>query len=296
MLVSPLRYPGGKQSLAIHVETIIRQNLLNGCVFYEPYAGGSAITLSLLSNELISSAVLVEKDPLIYAFWKCVFEQPDGLCSLIKRTDVSVDTWRSMQRYMQPHAIQNYDLLSLGFAGLFLNRTNFSGIISANPIGGIDQQSRYKIDCRFNKDRIIDTILKISRYRKLVEVVYGDAIQVLSRRKRRLAKENVLVYIDPPYYVQGERLYRYSYDGLGHRRLAEFIDNQNYPWIVSIDSHPDILDFYKNQVIVPIQFNYVVRKCKKVDELLISNIPLDEISRCVIKSQDIDLGVQREIL
>lgn len=277
MLISPLRYPGGKQNLADHFEAVLRDNLLNGCVLYEPYAGGGSITLSRLSRELISKAVLIEKDPLLFAFWKCVFEHSESLCDKIQKAQVTVSTWKNLQCYKDADAFKKYDLLDLGFAGLFFNRTNFSGIMNANPIGGMKQQSKYTIDCRFNKARIIELILKISRYAKEVEVVYGDAVQVLNRRKRRLNRDNVLVYVDPPYYEQGGRLYRYHYNFEGHRQLAEFIDQQTYPWIVSIDNHPAILELYEGQVIVPILFNYVVKQSKKVEELLISNMPLSSI-------------------
>lgn len=277
MLKSPLRYPGGKQNLSDHFETVLRDNLLNDCTLYEPYAGGASITLSMISRELISNAVLIEKDPLLYAFWQCVFRHPEAICERIHNSDVTVQTWIDFQCFKDPDALKKYDLLDLGFAGLFFNRTNFSGIINARPIGGMGQKSEYSIDCRFNKKRISEAILKISRYSKQVEVIHGDAIQVLNRRKKRLSQDNVLVYIDPPYYEQGERLYRYHYNLDGHQNLAEFINQQQYPWIVSIDNHPQILDLYHGQKIVPILFNYVVKKSKKVEELLISNMPLSAI-------------------
>ena len=47
--------------------------------------------------------------------------------------------------------IQQTDSLELGFATFFLNRTNFSGVLDAGPIGGYEQTGRYLINARYNK-------------------------------------------------------------------------------------------------------------------------------------------------
>ncbi|MGU2441958.1 DNA adenine methylase, partial [Burkholderia cenocepacia] len=63
--LSPLRYPGGKARLAAYISGVIEENYLNGCTFYEPFAGGASVSLELLRLGFISSAVLIERDPLV---------------------------------------------------------------------------------------------------------------------------------------------------------------------------------------------------------------------------------------
>jgi DNA adenine methylase len=58
-----------------------------------------------------------------------------------------------------------FSLLQLGIAGLFFNRTNFSGIIGAGPIGGQKQASAYKIDCHFNRAPLARQVARSPRVR-----------------------------------------------------------------------------------------------------------------------------------
>ena len=43
------------------------------------------------------------------------------------------------------------NLVDMGYAALFFNRTNFSGVIDAGPVGGMTQSSAYAIDYRFSE-------------------------------------------------------------------------------------------------------------------------------------------------
>src|SRR5579863_1663200 len=100
-LISPLRYPGSKQSLVDYVERFLRANNFIGREWVEPFAGGASVALSLLFRDLVPRATIVEKDPLIYAFWKCLKTDGAVLCELARNLDVSVSTWRRFQKYRQ---------------------------------------------------------------------------------------------------------------------------------------------------------------------------------------------------
>ena len=200
-LLSPLRYPGGKNNLVSYFETIVKENLLVGAHLYEPYAGGASISIQLLQSNLISKATLIEKDPLIYAFWKSVKTHPEALCNNIKQIDVTLKTWHAFQKYLSPVAISQFQMLELGLAGLFFNRVNFSGILNAGPIGGQQQNSEYKIFCRFNKDRLIKQIETIAAQAapRWVEAVrlFNDrfvdmpfTLSVANQTQAALGKEN----------------------------------------------------------------------------------------------------------
>lgn len=273
--LSPLRYPGSKSNLADYFETFIKENLLLGAHLFEPYAGGASISLSMLARGLVSKATLVEKDPLVFAFWKSIKEDPEGLCERVQKAKVTLEVWKSYRKYLAPNALDEFPLLDLGFAGLFFNRTSFSGIIGAGPIGGMTQTSNYKINCRFNKERIILQILEVAKLRKQLSVVHGDALGYLHKNRSRISKGHSLVYIDPPYFQQGRRLYRHHYLLEQHKRLADFINRETYPWIVSYDNHPTIVDFFSHQKIIPIFLNYAVKQSRKAEELLISNFKLN---------------------
>jgi DNA adenine methylase len=275
-LLSPLRYPGSKQNLADYFENLVNENLLVGAHLYELYAGGASISLRLLSRELISGATLIERDPLIYSFWKCVKCCPEDLCARIEGAEVTLKSWKRFQCYLAPDALRKYSTLELGLACLFLNRSSFSGVLGAGPIGGMAQESDYKIDCRFNKDRIIASIGAIGKYRKKLRVVYGDALTYLRRNGEAIASRHSLVYLDPPYVKQGKKLYRFSYEEEDHKALADLILKEEMPWVVSYDNHPLVRKIFAGQRIMPISLNYVVKQSRRAEELLIANVKLSK--------------------
>ncbi|WP_192881119.1 MULTISPECIES: hypothetical protein [unclassified Photorhabdus] len=71
-------------------------------------------------------------------------------------TSVTIEEWHK-QREIQNNK-DNYNDFELGFSSFFLNRTNRSGIILKAGVigGGVEQKSKYSLDCRFNKKGLID--------------------------------------------------------------------------------------------------------------------------------------------
>lgn len=271
---SPLRYPGGKALLSAYVSGVLEENFLCGCTFYEPYAGGASVSLDLLRLGFIDRAVLVERDPLVYAFWWCVFNQPDELCVAVEACPVTLQTWRELQptRCVDNPSKSSYTLLQLGLAGLFFNRTNFSGILGAGPIGGQLQASAYKIDCRFNKVALVRQIRAAASLAPRVTVRFGDAITFLRKNTAKISAGFSFVYVDPPYYAQGRKLYRHHYSDADHVALAAFMTAQGYPWLVSYDDHPRIQELYASKQMQPIYLDYKVKSSRTARELVISNL------------------------
>ena len=273
---SPFRFPGSKQNLIDYIAGIVKQNLLFRCDFYETHSGGASLSLGLLERGLIARTTLIERDPLIYSFWKSITDKSDELCRRIERLVPSLETWQEQQKYLRPGAEHTYSVVDMGAACLFLNRTSFSGILGAGPIGGKTQSSEYTIGCRFNKDRLVSQIREIVKFRKFIAAVFSDAVSYLRARRQRLEKGSCLIYLDPPYFLQGRRLYRYHYELADHQRLAATACDLPCPWIVSYDDHAIIRQLFAKQKIVPIFLNYAVKQSRKVQELLISNIHLSQ--------------------
>ena len=65
------------------------------------------------------------------------------------------------------------------------------------------QESRYKIDCRFNKTRIIKSIEDLSQFSNQIELYNMDALDFLKEKTKYKRNKNTFVYIDPPYYNKG---------------------------------------------------------------------------------------------
>jgi len=274
---SPLRYPGSKSDFIQTAIRIVEDNGLVGLPLIEPYAGSAAVTLGLLNAQVIKQATLVERDPLVYSFWKCVFERADDLVSAFSKLPISIETWHKYRPLLSitTPSLNSKQQLQLGLACLFFNRANFSGILNAGPIGGKEQKSQYKIDCRTNKQEIITRIEKIAEFSKSVDVEFGDAIEVINRYRNR---KRVFFYIDPPYFQKGESLYRYAYKLKEHKQLAQALSKTKFPWVLSYDVHHVIEFLYEDFNIRKCRFQYSARSPKNHDELVVSNFEIKQLT------------------
>jgi len=272
-LDSPLRYPGSKLALAPLIARLLYLNDMTGRSFVETHTGSASVSLYLLNAGIIRSARLIEKDPLLYAFWKVVFEDTDALIKKIKEIEVNMDTWHAMRHLLAVDSPADSDIIDLAFAGFFLNRTNFSGVLHAGPIGGISQSSDYPIDCRYNKEMLCGRIRQVSTWHNKVEVVFGDAVQEL---KSAVAENDNIYYVDPPYYAQGRKLYRFYYELSDHAALAKELCKLDAPWILSYDDHHVIEHLYSGCTKFRVGAQYMVKSRKSINELIVTNLnPLD---------------------
>src|SRR5687768_13372291 len=96
-MLSPLRYPGSKANLVEYFEVFLRENILQGCELVEPFAGGASLSLGLLERGVIERATLVERDPLVYGFWKAVVCHNEDLCKAVSDVEVSMESWKRIR-------------------------------------------------------------------------------------------------------------------------------------------------------------------------------------------------------
>ena len=159
------------------------------------------------------------------------------------------------------------DILKLGFSTFFLNRVNRSGIINAGVIGGINQDGSYKMDCRFNKIKLIERIKEIAKYKKKIELYNLDATVFIEKIKN---KKSLFIFFDPPYFNKGHELYTNFYNKTDHEKLANFISTVNKNWIITYDNANEIREIYSRYQIKEFDINYSIEKKIKTKEILIA--------------------------
>jgi len=262
---SPLRYPGGKTQLTPFVTELAKKNNLYGGVYAEPFAGGAGIAWRLLLNGDMTEVWLNDIDPAIYSLWNAVLNTPDALCDRMLRTKVTMRQWHIQRKVLQD---ETADGLDLAFATLFLNRTNRSGILKGGVIGGKHQDGDYKLDCRFNKEGLIEKIQRIHRYRDVVTLTQLDAETCLRRWAKRLPARG-LINIDPPYYKQGRDLYLSFYEPKDHARLSKLVRGLTVPWMLTYDDVPEIESLYAGMPIYRKGLTYYAQVKRRASELLV---------------------------
>lgn len=277
-ILSPLRYPGGKRRLVGYVAEALRINGLRPKLYVEPFAGGASVALQLLNDGLVERVALGEKDPLVAAFWRVVFSDPERLIREMHQTELSVEAWEHFRTY-RPRSDWGKALKCL-----YLNRTSFSGILSgtAGPIGGKAQTSAYDIGCRFPKDRIEQRIRQATALSDRIAFIHeGDWAETVGCSLELVDDPTeALVYLDPPFFRKAHRLYRHYFDDLEHERLAdgirELVDG-GVLLILSYDDAGEVVELYKARGLVPRQLELMYSATGKAGpsrapELAISNL------------------------
>ena len=265
---SPLRYPGGKSKLYYLVSEIIKKNFTKcSCTYIEPFAGGAGLALKLLYNGDVKRIILNDFDPAIYSFWYACLHQTDALCSMIERCDVTLETWKTQRDIFKSRPYGNF--LEYGFATLFLNRCNVSGVLCGGPIGGQAQTGKYLIDARFNKQTLIGKIQKFRSYSENIEIYGYDASDFLQSDIVRNDRESLFFNIDPPYVKKGSQLYENFFTENDHALLSNIITRLDSKWILTYDESELINCLYENYRKSIIEMPYSAGQTKKGNEFII---------------------------
>ena len=241
MNYSPLRYPGGKTKIAPMVKLLIEKSGMKNVTYVEPFAGGAGVSLELLFSGDVDHIVINDYDKAIYSIWRAIIENTNQFVDLIENTEVSIDEWYR-QKNIYTNQSNRYSV-ELAFATFFLNRTNRSGILAAGPIGGYEQNGNYLIDARYNKEELINRILRIAKRKDDISVYNKDVRSFMKNYLHRYS--NVFLYLDPPYYKKGQELYKNFFVDKDHKEIADLLENEKSIWMVTYDAEPEIAKLYE---------------------------------------------------
>ena len=180
-LLSPLRYPGGKSKVFNIIVSLFEKNDIRNPIYIEPFAGGACLALLLLKKKKVRKLVLNDIDRGIYSFWYCILNHTEKFCNIIEKIEISL-----LEREKQKEIYANKEnmnllleeeILKLGMATFYLNRVNRSGILKAGVIGGNLQNGNYKMNCRFNKNKLIEQIKEIEKLKDKIEFYNLDVLE-----------------------------------------------------------------------------------------------------------------------
>lgn len=285
---SPLRYPGGKATLAGFFETTIKALKLDKPTYIEPYAGGAGAGLELLLKSVVGMVVINDLDPAINACWKAMVKDSDAFLRLLERTPLTIEEWKQQREVYRRRHDPDIDTLALGFATFYLNRTSRSGVLGAGVIGGLDQTGSYKIDARFDKDVLRARIEKLAELSGKIRVTKQDGA---ARLREYLPKDNVFAYVDPPYVGKGSSLYMSAFQKQDHIGLARVLNgHSNTNWVLTYDVADLIRSLYKARDISEFRLLYSAHLRGAKDDLkrpsaseliVLSNTVADALDRFV---------------
>jgi DNA adenine methylase len=285
-LYTPLRYPGGKARFADLISNVISSNRLKGGHYLEPYAGGAGAALVLLFDGVVEEIHINDIDPAVAVFWRVAKSMHKQLAKMLTNEPVTLEAWHHWRSVMLGQ-VEGTEL-ERGFATLFMNRTNRSGILLGGVIGGKEQNGQYKLGERFLRDQLCERIERIGKHSGAIHVYEEDAYNLLLRCHKFLPR-NSMVYLDPPYFVKGEGLYRNSYKMQDHLKIARLLGSTRFrrPWIVSYDNADQIRKMYHYANSVAYGLRYTAQKRYTGSEVMFFSSRLTPPSKSLIPSVDL---------
>jgi len=279
-IYTPLRYPGGKTKYAGLLESVIDANGLRGCTYAEPFAGGAGAALALLYRGVVSRVLLNDVDRRVCAFWRAALNHTKVFLRKLDDVPITMDEY---QRQRDVYSDGRGTDLKLGFSFFYLNRCNRSGILDAGPVGGKNQNGTYKLDARFKKDRLKRKLLRLADFRDKITISQLDALDFLNQLDDSDDSGDVFVYLDPPYYGQGQYLYLNHYQHTGHASLAHGLGLVAVPWLISYDDVAETRNLYRDYRQYKRKLRYTAQEHKGAAELIIvsSRVHVDSIAENV---------------
>lgn len=265
---SPLRYPGGKSKLYNLVEAVVCHYSDFVTTYVEPFAGGAAVALGLLMNQKVNKIIINDINIGVYSFWRSVCQDTEDILRLIRDTDVTIDNFNKQKSIYRNESQYSPEL---GFATFFLNRTCYSGILHAGPIGGYCQAGKYLLDARYKQTSMLEKVERIARFASNIEVYNLDILDFVKLVVAE--KKDVFTYFDPPYYVKGKELYTNFLNHDDHKKICDSISKLKTPWLVTYDNVGDISDIYRDFPQFEFDLSYTLNsKVNRIGtELLISS-------------------------
>ena len=265
-MITLFRYPGAKNKLLVPISKCLEPFIKATNSFCDVFVGGGSVLCEVASNYPVLKLVANDKDYLIYSFWLLI-----SSCSTNEKSQLFtlIDQKPTVELFYRLKKDQSTDILFCAYKAIFLNRCAFSGILKSNPIGGKEQQSEYKIDCRYNPKVLKNKIEALNLLLKNRLAVFNLDFRELDY----LTKTDNACYLDPVYVQKGNELYNETMNAQDHKDLASILASRKN-WLLSYDNCVEILQLYKTSDINTLDAKYSINGKKETwtnsKELLIT--------------------------
>lgn len=254
-LKSPYRYAGGKSKLLAPIMEHLDPLVKDSSIYIEPFVGGGSVFLEVVNRYPDKIFYINDKNYGVASFWSIV---TGGNDKCLNELNQLIDQQPTVALHSKLRKDQSDDPIMAAYKSIFFSRCNFSGIESSGMIGGVEQKSKYKIDCRYNSAKIKEKILQINNLTRNKVIVSNLDINDYSI----LWESNYPAYLDPPYVLAGWQLYTKYMEEHEHKALAEKLNVRNN-WLLSYDDHPLVRSLYKEQEVIDLSVRYSIDGTKK---------------------------------
>ncbi len=232
-------YPGGKSRLAAR---FVKQGIFNPVLpiteYIEPFAGGFSMGLTLLREYGPFPARINDIDKDVFVLWDVVLnpKERDELCHKIMSFKPSLhDFDEAKGRILADKDKSRFrrTRVERAFDKLLVHKLSYSnmGEKAATHVGGKSQKTddgtpkRWGFDVRWNQTEICKAIVRVTNTVRAqtegqFQVTCDSVFDLLSD-----ISPHTLVYLDPPYYVAGDKCYKHSFADNGKQPTTNITHN-----------------------------------------------------------------------
>lgn len=264
------RFPGGKRRLSSQIMSCLSPFLTKTKNYYEPFVGGGSISIAIAKEYPNKEITVNDIDENIYSFWDLISNNEKyEIEELIRLIQIkpTIDLFYELKSKKPKTNIEK------AYYAIFFNRCTFSGISFAGPIGGRNQNSKYKVDCRYNAQKLINDVQILADLFQNRLVATNMHFKDFFNLYMINDPDPYTIYCDPPYYMKGKELYPYSMSDKEHHLLSHLLLSNTNPWALSYDQCSEIESLYLKSKILKINTKYSINGKKinwsKKQELLI---------------------------
>ena len=231
---SVFRYPGGKTWLIPLLRRWLASMSRKPACFVEPFLGGGIVSLTVASEELANSVVMVELDDEVAAVWKVLLG--NRVYWLRERIGEFTVTDKSVREVLDSSPIS---LHQKAFRTIVKNRVSRGGILA--PGAGIHKfgENGKGLRSRWYPETLQKRIDGIRRVRSKMKFIEGDGIQIL---QRYVNDSESVYFIDPPYTVAGKRVGSrlYKHSDLDHELLFQISSRLQGDFLMTYNNCPEV--------------------------------------------------------
>lgn len=213
-LRSPFRYPGGKTWLVPYIRCWLGSLNTQPEEFFEPFAGGGIVSLTVAAEELAAHVTMVELDEQVASVWQTMLD-PEGSECLGQQIIGFNPTLEAVHAVLSRPTTKPVER---AFQTILKNRVNRGGIM-AHGAGMVKNGEAGKgLLSRWYPATLRKRICEIAAMRSRITFIHGDGIEVMTLH---MIRPNTAFFVDPPYTVSGKRSGSrlYTHSDIDHEKL-----------------------------------------------------------------------------
>ena len=231
---SPFRYPGGKTWLVPFIRKWLSQYDSKNIEFFEPFAGGGIVGLTVAFEQLARYVTLIELDNDVIAVWQTIFsDDANWLADKILHFDLNDNT---VEEELSTVPISTKEK---AFQTILKNRVNHGGILAPGARRVKYGENGKGLLSRWYPQTLYNRIRDISKLHDRISCLHGDGLEFIKTYSMR---KNNIFFIDPPYTAGGKKAGRrlYTHSQIDHDVLFSLAEQIQGDFLMTYDNTPEV--------------------------------------------------------